>query len=282
MVVNYRISMLSVFLGILISAGFVLVCDQQACASVSQVIGTARGDSYMLCDNYGGTWYDTEKSPLTNQDDSLCWAAAAANALQWTGWGKASGLTTNDQIFTYLQDHWTNNGGSAKYAWQWWFSGEDNAPRTSGWAHVDVAGGGFLPNSIFDMYYDEHTMTYFNSMDYVKDYLRGGSSVILLVYNDNGAHAITCWGYSYDPITGQYNGVWVTDSDDDKNNPDAPDTLRYYDVAYSNYAWHLQNFYGTNSWYIGGVEALAAPEPMTLTLLAIGSLAIMRRRRTHV
>jgi hypothetical protein len=105
--------------------------------------------------------------------------------------------------------------------------------------------------------------------------------VVLLVHNDDGAHAITCWGYSYDS-SGNYTGVWVTDSDDNKSDPNAPDTLRYYDVVYSNYTWHLQSFYGTNSWYIGEVEGLAAPEPMTLTILTLGSLAIMRRRRTHV
>ncbi len=52
----------------------------------------------------------------------------------------------------------------------------------------------------------------------------------------------------------------MTDSDDDKHLPTPPDSLRYYEVAYDSgkHRWHLQDFYGVDIWYIGGVMALRA------------------------
>ena len=75
-------------------------------------------------------------------------------------------------------------------------------------------------------------------------------------------------------------GLWITDSDDDKTNADAPDTLRYYDVEYNYATWQMVNYYGTNDWHVLDVLALkSVPEPASLLVLAIGGAAILRRRK---
>jgi hypothetical protein len=107
--------------------------------------GTPTGLSYMLIDEWGGTWHDAEKSPTNSEDDLMCWAAAASNVLQWTGWGAVLGLDTADAIFDHFQDHWTDEGGLMEYGWDWWFDGTNPSQGWSGWSQVDVPGGGFHP-----------------------------------------------------------------------------------------------------------------------------------------
>jgi hypothetical protein len=66
----------------------------------------------------GGTWHDAEKSPTNEEDDLMCWAAAASNILAWTGWGYPSGTSfaNEDDMFGYYQDHWTDQGGIMEFA----------------------------------------------------------------------------------------------------------------------------------------------------------------------
>ena len=57
------------------------------------------GSEYLLWEEYGGIWCDAEKVPpsdgegnsfpgnMSYEDDLMCWAAAACNVLEWTGWG---------------------------------------------------------------------------------------------------------------------------------------------------------------------------------------------------
>ena len=225
---------------------------------------TPTGTSYLVYENWGGTWWDAEKTLSNTEDDMMCWAAAASNILAWTGWGLVGGMTTTDQIFGYFQSHWTDDGGMMEFGWDWWFDGTNNSQGWSGWSQVDVAGGGFYPSQAFSTYY-HRTADDSQAMAAIDNYLRSGYGVTLGIYGPGG-HAITCWGFDYNPSNpSQYYGVWVTDSDDDKNSDSPPDRLRYYQVAYSGGKWYLQNYYGSNSWYIGEVQALArntqAPPP---------------------
>lgn len=242
-----------------------------------------RGQTYTNFSAVGKPWSDVEKSPLTPEDDQLCWAAAAANVLHYTGWGLVNGMTTADQIFAYFVDHWTNVGGLMEYAWDWWFDGENDSQGMAGWSQVDVPGGGFYPWCSFSDYYHEQ-WTASNAMSAIAEYLNSGWGVGLAIYGAGG-HAVTCWGYTYDPANpANYYGLWITDSDDDKYLTNPPDRLRYYDVAYSEVMgrWYLQNYFGSNSWYIGGVEALAMiPEPAGLLVLAVGIVGLVARRRNR-
>ena len=62
----------------------------------------------------------------------------------------------------------------------------------------------------------------------------------------SGGHYVTCWGLNYDPAVpdmldpDQYLGVWITDSDDDKNiAPPAPDVLHYFEVSWNGTYWTM-------------------------------------------
>jgi hypothetical protein len=226
------------------------------CTKTITVSQTSSTSSYMLTSNWGGQWYDAEKSPSNNEDDELCWAAAASNVLAWSGWGQVGGMTNADQMFRYFQDHWTDQGSLASYAWDWWFDGTNNMQNSSGWAQVDVRGGGFYTGYSFGNYFRANT-TPSQAMAAIDQDLHAGCGVSLGIYGP-GSHAITVWGYAYtsgSPTS--YRGVYITDSDDDKGSSNPQDQLRYYDVAYSGGNWYLQNYYGTNDWYIGAVFGLA-------------------------
>jgi subtilisin-like proprotein convertase family protein len=224
---------------------------------------TPTGTSYLLYEHWGGAWCDAEKTPSNTEDDLLCWAATASNILAWTGWGNVNGMANTDQIFAYFQNHWTDEGGMMQYGWDWWFDGTNPSQGWSGWSQVDVAGGGFYPSESFNTYfhaeYNEAA-----AMTAVSSYLQSGYGVGLGIYGPGG-HAITCWGYNYDPSNPtNYLGVWVTDSDDSKYLSSPPDQLHYYEVANSGGMWYLQDYYGSDAWYIGAVQGLA-PKTSTPT-----------------
>ena len=216
---------------------------------------TPLGSSFLVYDEFGGTWWDAEKTAANTDDDLMCWAAAASNMLEWTGWGNAGGMTTSDQVFACFQSHWSDQGGMMQYGWNWWFSGSNPSAGWSGWSQVEVAGGNFWSSYSFS--------TYFHSQDSdsqalaaIDQFSRAGYGVTLGIYGPGG-HAITCWGFNYNPSNaGEYYGLWITDSDDDKSSNSPPDRLRYYEVQLSGGRWYLQDYYGTNSWYIGAVQAL--------------------------
>ena len=237
------------------------------------VAAVPTGESYMLYEHWGGTWYDAEKLPGNTEDDLMCWAAAASNALEWTGWGLVDGMTTTDDMFQYFQDHWTDEGSLMEFGWDWWFDGTNPSEGWSGWSQVDVPGGGFYPTENFADYY-HRTWEDAQTLSGIDSYLHSGYSVTLGIYGPGG-HAITCWGYNYDPATSDYLGVWVTDSDDSKFLSDPPDAIHYYEVAYSGSAWYLQDYYGSDAWYIGEVMALEAytEAPPTVTIEATDAAA---------
>ncbi|MCK4914046.1 MAG: PEP-CTERM sorting domain-containing protein [Planctomycetes bacterium] len=242
---------------------------------------------YMLYDNYGGTWCDAEKALGNNEDDYMCWAASASNVLEWTGWGNVGGITNTDEMFGYFQDHWTDAGGMMEYGWDWWFDGTNTSQNWDGWSHVDVAGGGFYPTENFGDYFHSSSDDAV-AMATIAGYLSSGYGTTLAVYKPKCGHAITVWGYKYGLNSSDYLGIWVSDSDDDKNGTGVrPNSLRYYDVSMSGGKWYIDGFYGSDEWYIGEVHGLAAvqglaevPEPTTILLFGLGGLALLRKRKT--
>ena len=219
------------------------------------------GVSYMLHENWGGAWSDAEKSPYNSEDYNMCWAAAAANVLDWTGWGHVNDMTNTDQMFGYYQDHWTDQGGLMIFGWEWWFTGVNSSSGWAEWSQVDVAGGGFHPSEDYaDI--QHYSLNRATTMTTIDTYLRSGYGTTIGIYGPGG-HAITVWGLTHDADNpSEYNGLYITDSDDYKYHPKAPDRLRYYEVEYSGDKWYLQSFYGSNDWYIGAVAALApVPTP---------------------
>jgi len=219
--------------------------------------GVPQGTAYMLHKYWGGTWTDAEKTLRNSEDDYMCWAAAAANVLDWTGWGEVDGMKTSDQMFKYFQDHWTDEGSLMIYGWEWWFTGvNSSAGRGLGWARVDVNGGGGFHTSVNyqDFWHFDSNVSV--AMPSIDTHLRAGRGTSIGIYGQGG-HALTVWGFTHNPDNpSDYNGIYVTDSDDHKYFTNAPDALRYYEVEYAGGRWYLQDYYGSDSWYIGNVHAL--------------------------
>ena len=237
--------------------------------------GTPSGTQYRLFDEWGGIWYDAEKSPTNTDDDDMCWAATAANMLRWAGWGYVAApegaLSDQDEMLAHYLAHWEDQGSLTYIGLQWWLSGgvpsdyPNDPPYNGGagsWAEVDVAGGGGFSTSYTWTDYVHYTWTA-DALETIDTYLHNGWAVGLGIYD--GGHAITCWGVNYDPdeadVHEKYKGVWVTDSDDDKGSTTPPDVLHYYEVDYHDGNWYLQG-YGSNNWYIDVVTGLE-PFPNT-------------------
>jgi hypothetical protein len=261
--------------------GFVAVIALIALQAPADPTGTA----YMLTDHWGGSWSDAEKRPGTTWDDNMCWAAAASNVLDWTGWGHVAGLTDADGIFQYFQDHWNPTGGSPNSGWQWWFDDRQEWEPFFVW----LPGGGFYRELNFDDYYESNGSNS-QAASAIDGFLRTGWATAVTLYSTAGdsVHVITTWGVSTDPGNttnpGDYCGVWMTDSDDSKDDPNAPDLLQYYEVHYTGGRWFLQDYYERDTYYLGPVHALApAPEPTTIALLAAGVAILLLQggRRAH-
>jgi PKD repeat protein len=226
---------------------------------------TPTDPSYMLWDTWGGTYSDAEKRPPDDgvgnsggqpggRDDELCWAATASNILEWTGWGSVSGMMDCDQMFQHCQDYWYDTGSWIQYAWQWWFDGS-----VGGGSYLDHPGGGnFWPTYTFSNYYAQETNPS-NVMSSIDSFLHQGYGCGIHIFD--GGHAITVWGFSYDPSNPRYyTGLYVTDSDDKKylaQPPPAPNDLRYETVEYNATAnwWYFTSGLERN-WHISDVQAL--------------------------
>ena len=205
----------------------------------------AGADTYEVWKDWGGTWSDAEKTLANTDDDLLCWAAAASNILEWTGWGAVDGMSTTDQMFAHYQSHFSNQGGNPYYAWDWWFDGTNDVQGESGWAQQDVVGGGgFWPNESIDDYRrwsgDDAT-----AMATIDSWLHDGYGTTIHIAGP-GAHLISVWGFDTDD-DGNYTGLWVTDSDDSKDgNGTRPNLLQYYDVELESGQWFLQSYWGSD------------------------------------
>lgn len=214
-------------------------------------------------------------------DCLLCWAAAASNILDWAGWG-VDGLRTETEIFENFEQHWTDEGSYAAYAWYWWFTGEVIDPGDT-WASVDVPGGGnhWGSRNFLDYLYMETAPAL--AMHAVDSYLHQRRGVTIGVYPDEGpGHALTIWGYEYGDTQDDYLGLWFTDSDDAEG-------LLYIGVQFDDDKdlWKLVDDKEKKSYlhnfHIEYVHALATiPEASSLALTfasGIGMFLMVRRQR---
>jgi hypothetical protein len=215
-----------------------ILCLGLACAAPALADTT-----YLVYEQYGGTWQDANKT-ASPDDNLMCWAAAASNVLNWGNW-VTSQYNTAQSIFQYFVDHWTDKAGYMYWAYNWWLNG--TPPSTTLYAYPDVPGGNFFPTKSASSY--EVNASGVNLMSTADSLLHKGDGVTMTIRTSSGgAHAVTLWGYSYSS-PGVYTGVYITDSDDGYFG------LRNYALTLSGTTWYLGG--GYSGWYISDLEALA-------------------------
>ena len=251
--------------------------------SLMFTVSSARADTWARGVTEASGWFDAEKvlpdddGGPNDDDDLMCWAATAANVLMWSGW--QAGYANEDDAFEFfLAEDPVDDGGWMEYAWNFWFDGTQTGVHFSG-----SSFGGYHTTALYNLAYVEY-MDDANVMARTDALLQDGYGVGFGVFGPNVGHAITCWGVDTDDA-GNYVGVWVADSDDNKgatgDRRDRPNILRYYEVVWSGSDWFLQDFYGRDTIYIDDIQALAwvpVPGAVLLGLLGLSVAGIKLRK----
>ena len=177
---------------------------------------------------------DAEKTAVSNDgDNELCWAAAAANTIHYTGWDQtadADSFKTPDDLLDLFRNEFDDAPGNTLFGFEWFFNGTYQPQSWPSWAHVRSFGssGGYFTNyssvsvSEYISTYDSH-----KKLNDVLDRLERGCGIGISLdwVNNNGerqgGHAITLWGYICDrdfPDSNaeHYTALIVSDSDSDQ------------------------------------------------------------------
>lgn len=256
-----------------------------------------------------GGWYDYHKTGSndgTMADTAMCWAASASNVISWWQNHNIASITSsvpqNKDVFDTFKGVYTNGGGKAAYAYEWWISGDWNAPEGDGWAaidkgmpdkYTDLSNGGFL-SKVYDTSAYPITIATSSNNPYayseaVVNALSNGYALTLSTENSGVAHAYTLWGAEYEITANGYEltAVWLTNSDDIYNAPQlfSKDVVCTYvekgGVGTGSIAFD-ENMGATFTAVAGlRTEQVCIPEPATgiLSLSALLGLAARRRRR---
>ncbi len=236
--------------------------------------------TFMLPEAYGGHVCDAEKNP-DHHDNNMCWAAAASNVLEWTGWGKVDGMANCDDIFDHFINHWRDVGGRAKKAFAWWLNGDNDPDNPGNFSGIDVPNGAnFFPDENWSVYFHELSIessgdTTHRSLPYMMStaasFLTEGYGTTLRIRNfaTGSIHWVTLWGFDYNKLVSpvgvtsgflqpstQYTGIHITDSDDDESDWTPEDNLEHVSLKFTDGRWVLDGYRGNDNYYIIGVQAL--------------------------
>lgn len=263
------------------------------------------GSAFLAGITEGDARYDVKKL-FNGQDDDLCWAFSASNAIKYwqdtkascgieipagTPAGAPSGQYSSDIAQTFV-DNWTNGGGDEQNAFTWWMSGEiaqpldpEEAalkPGSSGgayWAGTPYAGP--IDDIAEEISLDGMESGFLKTV--LDDSIANGFALTCGIYADWGAHALSLWGYEFDDGLGAITGLWICDSDNEYLGNFLVD-LSWNDAMNR---WDLGNSASGSDysgWHLEDITALEAviPEPahiaLLLSLFAAAVSAAWRRR----
>lgn len=193
-----------------------------------------------------GTPYDVNKywdsipaglDPGDTSDSLMCWAATGANVLTYTGWG-IDDTTSGDpyareyDVYHEFLANYPNQRGNGTNAYNSYFDWNyPGSTATIVQLYPDTAAPGDFLTEMFNL----------------KDQGYG------LYLSINMGHAITMWDYTQmTPVGGGSSAYFITVSDSD----DAVNGTQLYQIMESGGYWRLQDFYGSDNWYIRRVDAL--------------------------
>lgn len=207
-------------------------------------------------------------------DTYMCWAAAAANALYFTGWD--GGFTDENQILDHFKAHWSDGTGNAYYGAQWFFDGDETFVGSAGaTTKISTGGGNFYSTADWTANNGSWNPPAFSSIktwvdrsydDTDPSY--GGSYGIMARSDDGIGHYINIWGY--DETLGT---LWITDNN----------TSNYgmEEVSFASLNLNLLERISENGWdgnYVDPNDPAnngpVIPEPNTLFLVGSGLLGI--------
>lgn len=169
----------------------------------------------------------------TDASDSLmCWAATGANVLRYTNWGIDDTTGTNPyeeeyDVYHEFLANYPNERGSGTKAYDAYFDWN--------WASETP--------TVVQLYPDPAAPA-----DFLTEMFNLADQNYGLYLSINMGHAITMWDYEITPGGGYT--ITVSDSDDAVNG------TQTYDIIESGGYWRLQDFYGSDNWYIRRVDAL--------------------------
>ncbi|MBQ1960688.1 MAG: IdeS/Mac family cysteine endopeptidase [Akkermansia sp.] len=251
-------------------------------------------------------WYDYHKNGSndgTMADTAMCWAASASNVISWWQNLNSSSLETtvpkNEKIFDTFRGVFSNGGGKAKYAYDWWVNTNGwGAPEGAGWAaidkgmpaeYVDYANGGFLyglyDTSAYPITIATSSNNPYTYSEAVVKALGSGYALTLSVENSGIAHAYTLWGAEYEITTNGYEltALWLTNSDDIYNEPQLyrEGVKCTYVAAKDSGSVAFDGNMGATLMEVAGlrVDPALIPEPSSAALGLVALVALLHKRR---
>ncbi|MBQ3406220.1 MAG: fibronectin type III domain-containing protein [Lachnospiraceae bacterium] len=241
-------------------------------------------------------------------DDALCWAASASNMLWMSGWA-SSNLSINnprtgmhfkseDEIFDYYTDCFTDAGGDIDRAIDWFFMGEytpRGVSRSTGMKDPNDDSQGLLKNYVSTMDQEQYVLTgsageiqNLNRLDWQGSgedaVIQGGLGMILdgEAYTDS-MHSVTIAGFIMDPFywepKDRYKAVAIIDSDNDgfpeesgsippdekmEQRAKRPNSFTIYDLKYGTDVngkeyWEVVNYSNTDRYSLNNLNLLKLP-----------------------
>lgn len=208
------------------------------------------------------SFIDAEKTQFTQEDDNLCWAAAASNLLHYTGWGQQAGFQTEDDLFDLYQENFYDGGGWEEVGFSWFFNGYTDIFHSSEYGIASVKSeesGGYLTDYAYDALvknyiFDSNDISPMTKLNQAIRDLKNGYGVFMNVYfyGYGGGHALSMWGvilneeYPEDDKR-RLDAVILSDSDSammpEEDRRTAPNdyyvfsTTPFYDSEYSVDSW---------------------------------------------
>ncbi len=248
-----------------------------------------------------GGWYDAVKYGNLNdsRDSNLCWAASAANMLQWwqDRYEIPDGIPNGDDIWNDIRNSTENTSNTTNtaltaYLLKYYSDLYPNSQYITNSGLVDYLQFLGSPDNF------TKPSSYLGLGSYIVNKIKGGNAIGLGAYfvDSSGSefgHAVTLWGVAYNEETQLLEKLWITDSDDKHAGllEMTCSTMTYKDItriSFTPTSLSSATFEGSEYAYILSVSTLAAddarmtlksiPEPHAATLLLTFALCALARR----